>query len=48
MLGLSKPVTMSPKTFDEMWQYVDSVYAKLHQELLQVAIDGTVGMRSEI
>ncbi|RPB24048.1 hypothetical protein L211DRAFT_879435 [Terfezia boudieri ATCC MYA-4762] len=26
---------MSPKIFDEMWPYIDSVYTKLQQELLQ-------------
>jgi len=31
---------MSPKTFDEIWPYVDSVYTKLQQELLQA--HGTV------
>jgi len=40
---LSKPVTMSPKTFDEVWLYVDSVYTKLQQELLQA--HGTVGVQ---
>jgi len=31
---------LSPKTFDEMWPYVDLVYSKLQQELLQA--HGTV------
>ena len=35
LFDLSKPVTMSPEMFDEMWPYVDSVYTKMHQELLQ-------------
>jgi len=35
LFDLSKPVTMSPKTFDKMWPYVDLVYTKLQQELLQ-------------
>ena len=35
LFELSKLVTMSPEIFDEMWPYVDSVYSKLQQELLQ-------------
>jgi len=30
----SKPVTISPETFDELWPHVDSVYFKLQQELM--------------
>ena len=40
LFDLSKPVTMSPETFDEIWPYVDSVYSKLQSELLQA--NGTV------
>ena len=35
LFDLSKPVIMSPEIFDEIWPYVDSVYTKLQQELLQ-------------
>ncbi|KAF8439569.1 hypothetical protein BGX38DRAFT_1207484, partial [Terfezia claveryi] len=35
LFDLSKPVTISPQIFDEVWPYVDSVYSKLQQELLQ-------------
>ncbi|KAF8426070.1 hypothetical protein EV426DRAFT_710546 [Tirmania nivea] len=35
LFELSKPVTISPQIFDEMWSYVDSVYSELQQELLQ-------------
>ncbi|KAF8428782.1 hypothetical protein EV426DRAFT_585898 [Tirmania nivea] len=35
LFELSKPVTISPQIFDEIWPYVDSVYSKLQQELLQ-------------
>jgi len=46
LFDLSKPVTMSPKTFDEMWPYADSVYTKLQQELLQA--HGTVRVQKYI
>ncbi|KAF8424877.1 hypothetical protein EV426DRAFT_701143 [Tirmania nivea] len=35
LFELSKPFTISPQIFDEIWPYVDSVYLKLEQELLQ-------------
>ncbi|KAF8451341.1 hypothetical protein BGX38DRAFT_1269591 [Terfezia claveryi] len=35
LFELSKPVTIPPQIFDEIWPYVDSVYSKLQQELLQ-------------
>ncbi|KAF8430814.1 hypothetical protein BGX38DRAFT_1230852, partial [Terfezia claveryi] len=35
LFELSKPVTIFPQIFDEIWPYVDSVYSKLQQELLQ-------------
>ncbi|KAF8418738.1 hypothetical protein EV426DRAFT_574717 [Tirmania nivea] len=35
LFELSKPVTISPQIFDKIWPYVDSVYSKLQQELLQ-------------
>ncbi|KAF8446610.1 hypothetical protein BGX38DRAFT_1330789 [Terfezia claveryi] len=43
---LSKPVTISPETFDKVWPYVDSVYTKLQPGLLQaqVASHGIYGM----
>ena len=40
LFDLSKPITISPKTFDKMWLYIDSVYSRLQQELLQA--HGTV------
>ena len=46
LFDLTKPVTMSPKTFDEIWPYVDSVYTKLQQELLQA--HGTVRVQKYI
>ena len=30
---ISEPVIMSAERFNEVWQYVDSVYTKLQQEL---------------
>jgi len=35
LFELSKPVIISPEIFNEIWPYVDSVYSKLQQELLQ-------------
>ncbi|KAF8432624.1 hypothetical protein BGX38DRAFT_1146347 [Terfezia claveryi] len=35
LFELSKPVPISPQIFNEIWLYVDSVYSKLQQELLQ-------------
>ena len=35
LFDLTKPVIMSPEMFDQVWPYVDSVYTKLQQELLQ-------------
>ena len=35
LFNLSKPVTLLPEKFDEFWPFVDSVYSKLQQELLQ-------------
>ena len=35
LFDLTKPVSMAPEIFDEVWPYVDSVYSKLQQELLQ-------------
>ncbi|KAF8441166.1 hypothetical protein BGX38DRAFT_1272784 [Terfezia claveryi] len=35
LFDLSKPVTISPKEFDTVWPYIDSVYTKLQSELLQ-------------
>ncbi|KAF8419735.1 hypothetical protein EV426DRAFT_676556 [Tirmania nivea] len=35
LFDLSKPVTVSPETFDNVWPYVDSVYTKLRSGLLQ-------------
>ena len=35
LFELNKPVIMSAKKFNEVWPYVDSVYSKLQQELLQ-------------
>ncbi|KAF8446829.1 hypothetical protein BGX38DRAFT_1330659 [Terfezia claveryi] len=35
LFDLSKPVTISPETFDTVWPYVDSVYTKFQSELLQ-------------
>ena len=40
LFDLTKPVTMSPEVFDKIWPYVDSVYTRLQQELLQQ--NGTV------
>ena len=40
LFDLTNPVTMSPEIFDQVWPYVDSVYTKLQQELLQQ--NGTV------
>jgi len=40
LFELSKPATISPEIFNEIWPYVDSVYSKLQQELLQA--HGTV------
>jgi len=40
LLELRKPVIISPEIFDEIWPYVDSVYSKVQQELLQA--HGTV------
>jgi len=40
LFELSKPVIISPEIFNEIWPYVDSVYSKLQQELLQA--HGTV------
>jgi len=40
LFQLSKPVIISPEIFNEIWPYVDSVYSKLQQELLQA--HGTV------
>ncbi|KAF8426562.1 hypothetical protein EV426DRAFT_591833 [Tirmania nivea] len=34
----NKLVTISPERFDEIWSYVDSVYSKLQQMLLQSAL----------
>ncbi|RPB26747.1 hypothetical protein L211DRAFT_846912 [Terfezia boudieri ATCC MYA-4762] len=35
LFELSKPVIILPQIFNEIWPYVDSVYSKLQQELLQ-------------
>ena len=35
LFELSKPVVVSVKKFNEVWPYVDSVYTKIQQELLQ-------------
>ena len=40
LFDLTKPATLSPEMFDDIWPYVDSVYTKLQQELLQQ--NGTV------
>ena len=40
LFELRKPVIISPEIFNEIWPYVDSVYSKLQQELLQA--HGTV------
>ena len=35
LFDLSKPVTMTPEMFDEVWPYVDSVYTKLQSVMLR-------------
>ena len=35
LFDLSKPVTMTPEMFDEVWPYVNSVYTKLQSEMLR-------------
>ncbi|RPB29801.1 hypothetical protein L211DRAFT_832501 [Terfezia boudieri ATCC MYA-4762] len=35
LFELSKPVTIPAEKFDEIWLYVDSVYASLSGEVLQ-------------
>jgi len=40
LFELRKPVIISPEIFYEIWPYVDLVYSKLQQELLQA--HGTV------
>ncbi|KAF8421780.1 hypothetical protein EV426DRAFT_643620 [Tirmania nivea] len=49
LFDLSKPVTISPETFDNVWPYVDSVYTKLQSELLQAygTWEAHIGMFAE-
>lgn len=35
LFDLAKPVTMTAELFDEVWPYVDSVYAKLQSEMMR-------------
>ena len=35
LFNLDKPINISPEILDEVWPFVDSVYAKLRSEKLQ-------------
>ena len=44
LFNLDKPINISPEILDEVWPYVDSVYAKLCSEELQAF--GTVRVQT--